>query len=275
LSTAHFISTQAEPGFAAWFDALVARHTAHLEFAEIRRALQALSTIYVQRRDKLPGGRALDSPGKRAAFALFYTPLHTLICGAVYRALPLLPCTALLDLGCGTGAAGLAWALQGSGADVGAGPGAGPGQQLFGVDINPWVLAEARWNWRHAAAATHLRRGNVASTQLPPSSHVVLGWVVNELDDAARTLLLPRLLDGPQQCLILEPIAKRAAPWFAQWEAAFLAAGGRSDTWEIAMDLPEKLALLDRAAGMRHGRVKVRSLFLVKKSGRTWPAAPA
>ena len=56
---------------------------------------------------------ALDSAGKRAAFALFYAPLHFIAVTEVIRALATsreAPAT-ILDLGCGTGAAGAAWAL--------------------------------------------------------------------------------------------------------------------------------------------------------------------
>ena len=50
---------------------------ADLRFPEVRRAVQALSTLYVQKRAR--GGlerRAGDGAGKRAAFASYYAPLH-------------------------------------------------------------------------------------------------------------------------------------------------------------------------------------------------------
>ena len=55
--------------FAAWFAALEARHLGRLTFQEVRRALQALSSLYVERRGRLASGAALESEGKRAAFA--------------------------------------------------------------------------------------------------------------------------------------------------------------------------------------------------------------
>jgi len=71
----------------AWYAALEARHLMSLTFPEVRRALQALSSLYVERRDRLVAGRALEGAGKRAAFAMFYGPLHFLIVREIVRAL--------------------------------------------------------------------------------------------------------------------------------------------------------------------------------------------
>jgi hypothetical protein len=49
---------------------LEARHLADLEFREVSKALRALSSTYVERRDRLAAGAALGTAGKRAAFAL-------------------------------------------------------------------------------------------------------------------------------------------------------------------------------------------------------------
>jgi hypothetical protein len=91
--------------FAAWIAALDARHLATLTPSEVARALRALSSCYVERRDKLAGGQALATAGKRAAFALFYAPIHFLLTQQMVRALAPAPArvTDLLDLGCGTG----------------------------------------------------------------------------------------------------------------------------------------------------------------------------
>ena len=58
-----------------WVAALEARHLADLRVQEATRAVCALSSAYVERRGERMRG-ALDSAGKRAAFALFYAPLH-------------------------------------------------------------------------------------------------------------------------------------------------------------------------------------------------------
>ncbi|MBI3490996.1 MAG: hypothetical protein HY047_04275, partial [Acidobacteria bacterium] len=74
--------------FDAWMAALEARHLAELTFSEVSRALRALSSTYVERRAKLEEGAALDGAGKRAAFALFYGPLHYRLLRHIVRALP-------------------------------------------------------------------------------------------------------------------------------------------------------------------------------------------
>src|SRR5262245_66504985 len=93
-----------------WYAALEERHLASLTFPEVRRALQSLSTLYVGKREKIAAGTALDGAGKRAAFALFYGPLHFMTVRAVALALGPAAPKRIVDLGCGTGVAGAAWA---------------------------------------------------------------------------------------------------------------------------------------------------------------------
>src|SRR5688572_32237948 len=90
--------------FADWMVALEERHLSDLRFQEVTRALRALSARYVSRR----GGdvqRSLDTRGKRAAFALYYAPLHFLATDLVVRALGAqTPAPrSIIDIGCGTG----------------------------------------------------------------------------------------------------------------------------------------------------------------------------
>jgi len=54
---------------------------------------------------------------------------------------------------------------------------------------------------------------------------------LNEIDDDARTTLLTKLVEAHEQgahVLVIEPIAKRALPWWPEWEGQFTNAGGRS-----------------------------------------------
>src|SRR5262245_20056339 len=120
--------------FDAWLAALEERHLANLTRSELTRALRALSSCYVERREKLAGGAALDGAGKRAAFALFYGPLHFLTVDAVVRALGAheRPVRGIHDLGCGTGAGGAAWGLA-----------AAAPPAIAGIDRNPWAVGEA------------------------------------------------------------------------------------------------------------------------------------
>src|SRR4026209_95196 len=91
--------------------ALEARHLADLRVPEVTRALRALSSAYVERRRQTmarAGGHvhgALDTAGKRAAFALFYAPLHFIAVSEVIRArgAHTVPPKTIIDLGCGTG----------------------------------------------------------------------------------------------------------------------------------------------------------------------------
>jgi SAM-dependent methyltransferase len=243
--------------FPAWFTALESRQRAQLSFAEIRRGLQALSSLYVERRQRLAGGRALDGAGKRAAFALYYGAQHYLLVREIVRALgpALLRPRRLLDLGCGTGSAGAAWALCGS-----------PPAFVEAVDSSAWAVAEARWTLQRLGLAGAIARGDAAKTALPrPPAGVVAAFTVNELEEAARDALLPRLLAAGaagSPVLLVEPIARRPSPWWPGWAKAFASAGGREDEWRFRLKLPETLALLGKAAGLDARELTGRSLSL-------------
>src|SRR5437867_4407827 len=110
------MSARPEDLFESWLAALEARHLSRLTFPEVRRAIQALSSLYVERRGRLASGSALDGEGKRAAFSVFFGPLHFLIVREVIGALGVAKrhVSTLIDLGCGTGAAGASWAMASS-----------------------------------------------------------------------------------------------------------------------------------------------------------------
>ncbi len=243
--------------FGAWFTALEARHLSDLTFQEVRRALQALSSLYVDRGNRLGSGAALDGAGKRAAFALFYAPLHFLVLREVVRAVDASrPAPSpIVDLGCGTGAAGAAWALEAGGAT-----------SLLGVDRNGWAVREANWTYRTLGLRGHAHREDLGRGGLPGRGGAVLAaFTANELPPPSRRRLLERLLDAAgrgARILVIEPISRRAVPWWAGWSAAFAAAGGREDTWRFPADLPERLRQLDRAAGLDHAELTARSLFI-------------
>src|SRR3954464_4922975 len=96
-----------------WLDALHARHVATYRPKEFTHALQALSVRYVERRKELPARSPLDSAGKRAAFAAFYAPLHFLTVREILdRVAGDTAPSRIVDLGCGTGVCGAAWALR-------------------------------------------------------------------------------------------------------------------------------------------------------------------
>jgi len=61
---------------------------------------------------------------------------------------------------------------------------------------------------------------------------------------------------------VIEPIAKKLSPLWDDWARDFIGAGGRSDEWRFNVVLPERLALMDKAAGLDHRELTGRSLWL-------------
>jgi hypothetical protein len=238
--------------FDTWYAALETRHLRSLTFQEVRRALQALSSLYVERRAGTDVRRALDTAGKRAAFALFYAPLHLLQISYVIDRLKLseLPLRSVTDLGCGTGSGGAAWSLE-----LGGVP------RLMGVDVNPWVLEEARWNYQALGIAGETRKADLRDLPLPTTGGILLAFTANELDEPSRERLLRRVLHRGA-VLAVEPVARRVAPWWERWAVSFESRGGRADEWRFSPAIPERLQLLDKAAALDHRELKCRSLWL-------------
>jgi len=243
--------------FAIWIASLEARHLENLTFPEVSRALRALSSTYVERRQKLAHGAGLDGAGKRAAFALFYGPLHHILVRHIVRSLPgAADCRAtLIDLGCGTGASGAAWASS-----CAAPP------RVIGVDRHPWALGEAAVTYRAFNVPADTRQGDIATAALPKGPAAILAaFTINELADAARASVLQRLLDRASQgdrVLIVEPVARFIARWWNEWRTTFERAGGRSDEWRFRAELPAIVSKLDRATGLDHREITGRSLWV-------------
>jgi hypothetical protein len=241
---------------ARWLEALADRHLSELRFPEVRRALQALSSLYVERRQRLASGSALDGAGKRAAFAVYYGPLHFLLVRSIVRSLDFArrELRQVQDLGCGTAAAGAAWALEAGGCRV------------SGVEKRGWAVEEARWTLHVLGLPGAVREADVVQAQVAGAGAGVLAaFVVNELEASARSRLLFRLLDAHArgaQILIVEPLARKALPWWEEWASAFAARSGRQDLWRFPVELPEWLQTLDQAAGLRHRELTGRSLAL-------------
>jgi SAM-dependent methyltransferase len=220
---------------------------------ELTRALRALSSAYVERRQKVAAGAPLDSAGKRAAFALFYGPLHHLCIDRVVSALDARVPKSIIDIGCGTGAAGAAWALRRP--DM---------TRLSGIDRNRWAVDEARWTYRTLGLSGTARIGDLR--RLPftdASSGVLAAYVLNELPHALRGAVENQLIDAAKAgaaILIVEPIARSVAPWWDDTATRFRDVGGRADEWRFEMTLPPLLEKFDRAAGLRHAEMKCRTI---------------
>jgi SAM-dependent methyltransferase len=244
--------------FEQWVDALEKRHLANLRVPELTRALRALSSAYVERRHTVARGGPLDSAGKRAAFALFYAPLHFLAATHVIHSLagstepaP----SSILDVGCGTGAAGAAWALA-----VGGTP------PVTGIDRHPWAIEEARWNYRTLGLnGSAFQRDASRLPRLEPGSVAVAAYVLNELQGDVRICVLEQLWAAAShgvRVLVLEPIARGVAPWWDEVAERAVRTGARADEWRFVVDLPPLLRTLDKAAGLNHNELTVRSIWL-------------
>jgi SAM-dependent methyltransferase len=240
-----------------WLTALDQRFLSEFTLSEVGRALRALSSCYVERRSKLGEGGALGSAGKRAAFALFYAPLHFLATREIVRALPIRAgeIGEIVDLGCGTGAAGAAWAIE------------SPSARVLGVDRHPWAVAEAIWTYRQLALKGRARQQDLARFRLEGrrGSAILAAYAINELPDTARPAILARMIrahDDGARVLVIEPIARRLTPWWKEWESAFAADGGRSDEWRFPVRLPSRQRELAKAAGLNPGELTARSLLL-------------
>jgi SAM-dependent methyltransferase len=242
---------------------LETRHLADLRFPEVSKALRSLSATYVEQRKRIGEGAALSGAGKRAAFALFYGPLHFLLVQEIVTRLPgatdalisMTPGFTLVDLGCGTGAAGAAWAAACS-----------PQPRVLGIDRHPWAAKEAAATYRDFGLSARTIVADAAGTDLPTGrSAFVAAFAMNELADTARERLMSQLLERAKQgdpVLIVEPLAGFVAPWWKQWQRAVEACGGRADEWRARVELPAMVAKLDRATGLNHGEITGRSLWL-------------
>lgn len=248
-----------------WLDALVTRHTSGFSRPEFLKAVRALSSRYVEHRAALPSRSPLDSAGKRAAFAGFYAPLHYLTTRAIVRGTPTPPDTSrIVDLGCGTGVAGAAWASALSSPPA-----------IAGIDHSVWALDEMRWNCQrlglpcraHRASLVAWLEREVANARRSPmaGTGLVCGWSINELGHDERPRALDALLTLHERgacVLVIEPIASSAVPWWKDWRAPIEAAGGRSDEWRFPAELPNTIAELDEAAGFRRDHLTARSFWL-------------
>jgi predicted RNA methylase len=245
------------------------RHLADLTFPEVSRALRALSFSYVEGRTTGRDTRgavhgALSGAGKRAAFALFYGPLHYMFVDRVVARLGTSATTrmsgrTLIDLGCGTGGAGASWAFRAR------------MTRVIGIDRNTWALAEAARTYRGFGLRVETRRGELARVRLPKVRAALLAaFVLNELSESDREALLHALLLRAETTgdpvLIVEPIARSVAPWWDKWAGAFADAGGSSAEWRFDVELPPMLRKLDRAAGLKHRELTGRTLYFSSKT---------
>jgi predicted RNA methylase len=244
------------PDVEQWLSALEERHLANLTRPELTRALRALSSCYVERRDRLAKGAALDGSGKRAAFALFYGPLHFITVTNIVHALGARDrnLQEIADLGCGTGAAGAAWAMACS-----------QTPSIAGIDRSAWAVQEANWTYRHFTLKGRAAGGDVTRAPLRADgrSGILLAYAVNELPPEGRAVLLERIVDRTRAgaaLLIVEPIARRGADWWNGWRSRLVSEGARADEWRFAVPLPPLLRGIARGAGLDPRELTARTI---------------
>jgi hypothetical protein len=251
----------------AFLAALEQRHLANLTRPEFTKAVRALSVRYVERRGQLPTRSPLDSAGKRAAFGLFYAPLHMLTADAAVAAVAAdsRP-THIIDLGCGTGVCSAAWALRVP----------DPHPTIDGFDLHPWALEEARWNWRTLGlrgravkldAVSALERV-VAGRGGLTGTGIIAGWAVNELDTTARARLLVSVsaaITRGASFLMLEPLARGVAPWWDDWTRALAPHGVVEGDYKFDVDLPARLAEFSDGAGFNNRTLSARVMWVASR----------
>jgi peptidoglycan/xylan/chitin deacetylase (PgdA/CDA1 family) len=229
------------------------------------KALRALSARYVERRAGLAERSALDSAGKRAAFAAYYAPLHFFTVRGIVQELSgragsgadPLSIGRLIDFGCGTGAASAAWALK-----------CASPPSILGVDASGWAIGEAAWTWRTLGLDGRARRGDLVeaadracrATGREPTGWL-FAWSLNELATPARDRLLRLIADrrpASARLLVIEPIARGVTPWWDDWARALDATTGE---WRLDLALPPELERIREAAGFRRESLTARTLW--------------
>lgn len=256
--TKPYLTGPLRDAFDAWLDESVARNTDDLEFREVRKGVQALSWLYVERRGEVDlSARTIDGRGKRAALATYYAPLHFLTAhhalasvgperlGAVRR---------LFDLGAGTGASGAAIARALDVADA------------IAIDRSGFALTEARRTYAAFGLLARTVRGRIPDVlkRVEEGDLWVLGWSANEMAEDDREALLERIVRAigfGGRVLLLEPLAGAAVPWWRAWRETLAPLGVADFECKVPVALPEWIARLDKASGLDHRVLGARMLI--------------
>ena len=108
--------------------------------------------------------------------------------------------------------------------------------------------------------------------ELPGSGHSVLAADFHDNDAVRNTAAANVNERGPVHVLVNNTGGPPGGPIVDAKPDAFLtafrAAGGRADTWRFKAVLPERMRLMDKAAGLHHQELTARSLWLGRSGGR-------
>lgn len=246
--------------FDAWLSEARERFMPPLTVTEIRKGVQALSYLYVEKRvTGKAAARVMKGEGKRAALATFFAPLHFLALARgmaeIEREGGMGTVTRLHDLGCGSGATGAALA-----ACLPRPP------RVIGTDIAPWVLAQARATYDAFVPDGRAQRGALPSAmpRTVAGDLLVFGWSLNELEDDVLRSVKGRLVSAMRRgtgLLIAEPLSTRITPWWQSWRADFEPLGVKELLVREEIERPEWIALLDQGSGLDHRVVGCRILW--------------
>ncbi len=262
-----YLAGETREAFDRWLDTTLARHMPPLNFTEIRKGVQALSTLYVHDRPEgRIGARSIEGMGKRAALATYYAALHFI---TAHHALTMIgpdtvrPVRRILDLGCGTGATGAALALL-----------LPEAPSIVGLDRSGWALDEARETWAAFGLSGRAIRGELplAAPRAGQGDLVAFGWSLGELpeqDRGASFRYITASLRRGAVLFVLEPLAGRISPWWNEWAELLADEGIGAELIRVVIQRPLFVADMDKAAGLDHQIIGARVM-----SGRVPRAAP-
>jgi hypothetical protein len=176
-----------------------------------------------------------------------------------------LPLQTIVDLGCGTGVGGAAWAL------ASAKPPA-----IAGVDRSAWAVQEANWTYGTLGLRGRARTGDItrpdsiARLQAPrvADSAILLAYTVNELPADSRAALLEQVvhaLGSGSHLLIIEPIARGVTTWWPEWTDKLAESGARADEWHFPATLPPLTRQIAKGAGLDPRELTARTISRLRR----------
>lgn len=236
--------------FDEWLESTLGRYLPPLNFTELRKGVQAISSLYVERRlEGRIAARAVEGVGKRAALATYYSALHFL---TIHHAIRMLgketfnDVNRVVDLGCGCGASGAAAATLIPGPPV-----------MLGIDRSGWALEEVPRTWGAFGLTGRWIRGEapLAAPRPVAGDLVVFGWCLSEMDEADRAASFKYLAGALRKgsaLLIAEPLAGRILPWWKDWQEELALEGIRGEVIRVAIDRPLFIQDMDKASGLDH-----------------------